>query len=171
MSDTPRTEGEVEHPVNIALWLETGKHAPQPIEVVPADFARQLERELNQVKYALKISQDLCEEIRKSEQRLLEQLSSAESAHAIQRANYIELYEAVLGEGCATSDVKDITGIAMRQREQVEELKREEALMQVDIAELRAQNAELQRAFHNYPNVASHQKCLDVLDAMQREGQ
>lgn len=48
MSDTPRTDGQCEHPDNISLWLSTGKHAPQPTSVVPADFARQLERELSE---------------------------------------------------------------------------------------------------------------------------
>jgi hypothetical protein len=46
-----------------------------------------------------------------------EQREEARHAHKIQQANYIELYEAVMGEGCHTAEAHDIVVIAKRHRE------------------------------------------------------
>lgn len=49
MSDTPRTDDEVEHASNVALWIGTGKHGyteERNAMVVRVDFARTIEREL-----------------------------------------------------------------------------------------------------------------------------
>lgn len=45
------------------------------------------------------------------------ELYDARDAHKRQANNYIDLYNAVLGEGDTTSDVKDINAIAARHRE------------------------------------------------------
>lgn len=44
-------------------------------------------------------------------------LDEAMNAHARQQANYIQLCEAVMGEGCTTSDCKDVVPTANRHRE------------------------------------------------------
>lgn len=48
---------------------------------------------------------------------LQKQRDDARDAHARQQANYIQLCEAVLGEGCITSEVHDVVAIAKRHRE------------------------------------------------------
>ncbi len=48
----------------------------------------------------------------------------AEDALSRQRANYIELHNAVMGEGCHTSEVHDIFAIARRHREESEIVRR-----------------------------------------------
>ena len=49
MSDTPKTDAETDHPRNFDLDNMKSEHfgeGPKVTSVVPADFARQLEREL-----------------------------------------------------------------------------------------------------------------------------
>ena len=48
MSDTPKTDDQVEHVDNIHNeWICRGRNSKAQELFVPADFARQLERELN----------------------------------------------------------------------------------------------------------------------------
>jgi len=49
-------------------------------------------------------------------------VTELENAFGNQRDNYIRLYEAVLGEGCETSDMKDVESIARDHREKYHEL-------------------------------------------------
>lgn len=70
--------------------------------------------------YNLKGIGDIADFTRKLER----ERDEARNAHKIQQANYIELYEAVMGEGCHTSEVHDIIEIARRHREESEIVRR-----------------------------------------------
>ena len=52
----------------------------------------------------------------------IKEFDEVKSAFERQRRNYIQLYYSVIGEGCTTSDVKDIDAIAKAHREDYHEL-------------------------------------------------
>ncbi len=94
---TPRTDVEVE-----SHQFESHSNRCHYWEA----FSRKLEREINL----------LTAEV----DDLKKQLSANLDALQRQHANYVALYEAVMGNGCDTSEVKDVVQIATEQRELAE---------------------------------------------------
>jgi hypothetical protein len=81
---------------NAAILEHVGNSKEDDFNYVPVDFARKLERERDEARMALK--------------------------H--QSQNYISLYEAVIGDGCTTSDVKDVNEIARQHRAERDQLRK-----------------------------------------------
>lgn len=63
MSNTPRTDAEIEHAKNFVLDIEGSKPWPDVTDerynIVPANFARQLERELNEAVALMSLAKTL----------------------------------------------------------------------------------------------------------------
>jgi hypothetical protein len=79
VSDTPRTDNEMESAHNVALWIDIRKHGYTSVDdiVTPAAFSQLLEHELHRLTEALEGLVESLEAIRKGSQFAQEEAETA----------------------------------------------------------------------------------------------
>lgn len=104
-------------------------HAESGLTVSALLIAEYIERAIAPLQQELNVGHGIhnaaCSELLMRKERASElesELAELRKAFELQRRNYIDLHDAVMGEGCTTSDVKDICAIARELRKDRERI-------------------------------------------------